>query len=121
MVFRDPYPQIQSYWNGGYGNPDFARPLPIFYAGYPQGAFLGVEPLLENPLHPIYLRPPLIYPESGNPWFPQTPISPPTGNPLKGENGTMNLEKMLNTAGQLLGVASQAANLIKGFGQLFKT
>ncbi|MDQ0213651.1 hypothetical protein J2S13_000045 [Oikeobacillus pervagus] len=54
------------------------------------------------------------------------PQSPPIGgmntfmNSFKNKDGTIDYNKMINTAGQMINVVNQVSGMVKGFGGLFK-
>ncbi|WP_052404789.1 YppG family protein [Bacillus rubiinfantis] len=62
-----------------------------------------------------------------NPYPKQSFISkPPSGmqsiiNSFKSQDGTVDFNKMINTAGQMANAVTQVSSLIKGFGGIFKT
>lgn len=81
--------------------------------------------LFENPLQPKkhtvptqinYLHP---YPKGNL-------MKPPSGgfhtimNSFKNQDGTLDMNKMINTAGQMMAVMNQFSSVVKGFGSVFK-
>lgn len=110
----------------GYGSGNGPFPAPYGYGPTDQ-PFLsvsegGIEPIMENPLHPIYSDP--FFPYTGVNATMPVPGRPQGGNLLiqafKTEDGTIDIQKMLNTAGQLLGTLQQTGSLLKGLSHLFK-
>lgn len=62
-----------------------------------------------------------------NPYPKQSFIPKPPGgfqsfmNSFKSQDGTLDLNKMINTAGQMMNAVSQVTSLVKSFGGIFKT
>jgi len=88
-----------------------------------------------NPAQPAYGQgnPSLPNPVQGNPFsqppvfpgvFPPVPGRPPGFslllNSFKNKDGTIDFQKMVNTAGQMVNTLNQVTGLIKGFSQIFK-
>ncbi|WAA13725.1 YppG family protein [Fervidibacillus halotolerans] len=79
---------------------------------------MDIQSMMENPLHPIYTDPPQFQPYVpvvGNS-FNEHPII----QAFKTENGSLDFQKMINTANQILGTLQQTSSLIKGISQIFK-
>lgn len=86
--------------------------------------------LFQNPLEPIddhqainngYYLYPMMHP------YPQVPFvhKPPTGfshfvNSFKGQNGSFDVKKMIDTASQMIYAVNQVTSMIKGLGGIFK-
>ncbi|SIQ39236.1 YppG-like protein [Peribacillus simplex] len=79
-----------------------------------------------NPLQPAK-RPPLSQQQAHNPYpkqqFMQKPQ--PSGfksvmNQFKTQDGSMDITKMMNTAGQMMNTVSQVSSMVKGVGGFFK-
>ncbi|PLT35260.1 spore coat protein [Bacillus sp. V5-8f] len=75
----------------------------------------------ENPLQPIQKRPPLQQ-AFANPYPSQQFMKqPPSGfqsilNQFKTQDGSIDVNKMMNTAGQMMNTFSQMSSIVKGFG-----
>ena len=41
-------------------------------------------------------------------------------NSFKSQDGTVDVNKMVNTAGQMMNAVSQVSSIVKGFGGMFK-
>ncbi len=41
-------------------------------------------------------------------------------NSFKSQDGTVDINKMVNTAGQMMNAVTQVSSLVKGFGGMFK-
>jgi hypothetical protein len=79
----------------------------------------------ENPLQPIPKRPP--YSQSFNPYPKQQFMQKqqPSGlysvlNQFKTQDGSFDINKMMNTAGQVMNTVSQVSAMAKGIGGFFK-
>jgi hypothetical protein len=89
------------------------------------------EQIFQNPLQPddewTYSYEPMDGPQYANPY----PIGgfvkpPPSGfqsvlKSFKSQDGTFDLNKVMNTTGQMMNAVSQFSSLVKGFGSIFKT
>jgi hypothetical protein len=42
-------------------------------------------------------------------------------NSFKSQDGSVDFNKMMNTAGQMMNAVSQVSSLVKGFGGIFKS
>jgi hypothetical protein len=84
--------------------------------------------VLDDPLHPLYnqisnFSNQLLPSFSSSPShqsFPQSPMNSFLQS-FKNKDGSIDLNKMLGTAGQFMGVINQFSSLLKGFSQLFKS
>lgn len=131
-----PYPSGSNYSSQMPSNPYFSGDT---YGGNPYTQFgsnnhqtYPAEWILENPLQPKknnggganpygansypYLHP---YPKQG------AINRPPTGmnsimNSFKTQDGQFDLNKMIDTAGQMMNAVSQVSGLVKGLGGIFK-
>ncbi|RDU36584.1 hypothetical protein DRW41_12675 [Neobacillus piezotolerans] len=122
----------QPYYQGGY-HP--ASPYPAAGAyGQQQGYYgdQGSHFLFQNPLEAggSEMQQP---PQTGfNPYFPMNPYpknhlqpkQPGAMNSVlssfKSQDGSLDITKMVNTAGQAINAVSQASALLKGLGGVFK-
>lgn len=111
-----------------YGQGMFNGPLPFPQpqGGYPYGAKPMTNSPFANPLENKKVGPqmgaqfPSPYPNQS---FMQK--SQPSGfksimNQFKTQDGTVDVTKMMNTAGQMMGTVSQMQNVFKGIGGFFK-
>lgn len=84
-----------------------------------------IQSLFDDPLYPIY-NPQENY--GFTPILPTYPMNQPPRpktanswvNSFKDQEGNVDFNKMLGTAGQFVGVVNQVQALVKGFGQIFK-
>jgi hypothetical protein len=117
--------QGQHFSNGmgqqAYSNP----PLPNHQN---DSQFLFQNPLQpqEDILHPHYQPQLNAYPNA-NPYPKQMGLSKPQGggvqsimNSFKGQDGSVDLNKMMDTAGQMMNAVNQVSSLVKGLGSMFK-
>jgi hypothetical protein len=126
-------------------NPYFVQQMqPFGYNNYPSGPTQqsyqystkqyppnNAQFLFQNPLQPM--EEPAINPYgSANPYPNMNPypkqnwaMKQPGGmqsimNSFKSQDGTVDINKMVNTAGQMMNAVSQVSSLVKGFGGIFK-
>ncbi len=120
-----PASRLNSYPFGGYVH--FTPPVDHLANHFPEGPQASFfHTLLENPLHPLYQPrpgdlPPL--PQSSPPNQEQSfqhPASVSLLETFKNKDGTLDINKMISTAGQFLSVVDQFSSLIKGFSQMIK-
>ncbi|WP_059170922.1 YppG family protein [Bacillus sp. FJAT-27445] len=121
----------QPYYQGGYhpGNPYQTGGV---YGQHP--GFYGDEGshfLFQNPLEPV-ANVPQGQPTGFNPYIPMNPYPKnhlqqkqnagvnSVLNSFKSQDGSLDINKMVNTAGQAINAVSQASALIKGLGGVFK-
>ena len=113
----------QQYDTNGYNG---AIPFPQLQGGYPYGHKNMSNSPFANPLESKKMGPymnasfPNPYPKQA---FMQK--SQPSGfksimNQFKTQDGSMDVTKMMNTAGQMVGTVSQMQNVFKGLGGIFK-
>ncbi|WML25819.1 YppG family protein [Neobacillus sp. OS1-33] len=88
--------------------------------------------LFQNPLQPQdeIVQKPQYMPMNGypvmNPYPKQSAIPKQPGgvqtfmNSFKSQDGSVDINKMVNTAGQMMNAVSQVSSLVKGFGGIFK-
>jgi hypothetical protein len=136
MYNWNPYQQQNPYLQPGYNTfetiyqPGYVQSPPPHYS-VGQGQSKDAQFLFQNPLQPqdeITANPynqmngyPMMNPypkQNGN-------IKQPGGvqtilNSFKSQDGTVDLNKMVNTAGQMMNAVSQVSSIVKGFGGMFK-
>lgn len=143
----NPYYPVTSYPNfpAQYQNPYFQQQagIPPYYSmGNPQtvpyqnpypSAYLNknhVQSIFQNPLEPkdpyaSHMQM-INYPMNYNPYPKPNMIPKPNGgfgtimNSFKGQDGNLDLNKMMNTAGQMMNAVSQVSSMVKGLGGIFK-
>lgn len=142
FVRNQPFPyqtMSQSHgWNpvshGGYYPQGYAQQVQPGSQGlYPNQYFPQKESqsLFHNPLQPKEDMMPYPYmPMNGypimNPYPKQSFIPKQPGgmqsilNSFKSQDGSVDLNKMINTAGQMANAVTQVTSLVKGFGGIFK-
>lgn len=126
-------------------NPYYQQAYPPYMQNYqpgyvPQSTSYNSQPfsqkdsqfLFQNPLQPQeeMIQKPQYAPMNGypvmNPYPKQSAIPKQPGgvqsimNSFKSQDGTVDLNKMVNTAGQMMNAVSQVSSLVKGFGGIFK-
>ncbi|WP_409301323.1 YppG family protein [Peribacillus sp. SCS-155] len=130
--------QISPFMGGAYPiagqmpYPPYQQPAPIPYpAAYYQQPMPMQQPLgtsnsfnpFENPLQPIQKRPPFT---SMNPYPKQQFMQKqPSGfqsvlNQFKTQDGSFDINKMVNTAGQVMNTVNQVSAMVKGMGGILK-
>lgn len=97
-------------------------------------SFLGnkspAQSIFQNPLEPKNTYPHYMQmsyqPMNLNPYPKPNMIPRPKGgigsimNSFKGQDGNLDLNKMINTAGQMMNAVSQVSSMVKGLGGIFK-
>ncbi|MCM3566829.1 YppG family protein [Neobacillus mesonae] len=131
----NPYQQQNLYYPQGYqpyGNTYQATPvhpnmsIPNQYYSQKDSQFL-----FQNPLQPKEEMMPKPYmPMNGHPImnpYPKQSFIPkqPSGvqsimNSFKSQDGSVDFNKMMNTAGQMMNAVTQVSSLVKGIGGIFK-
>lgn len=98
---------------------------PMMGNPYMQKQSQGFNPY-DNPLQPAK-RPPQIQQQAYNPYPKQQFMQKqqPSGiksvmNQFKTQDGSMDVTKMMNTAGQMMNTVSQVSSMVKGVGGFFK-
>jgi hypothetical protein len=124
-----PQPPIQPYYqsNVGWNYQHSSYPYPN--ANPYLGGKSSVQSLFQNPLEPkdpyaqhMQMNNPMNY----NPYPRPNMIPKPNGgignimSSFKGQDGNFDLNKMMNTAGQMMNAVSQVSSMIKGLGGMFK-
>lgn len=112
-MYGVPFPHAHSQQvNTNLGNPNYSVP---------------VENILQNPLQPLpnyqQVQPiPMYQHPYPKPHIPQKPLVTNSFlSSFKNKDGTINMNKMLDTAGLMLNAVSQVSSLIKGIGGVFKS
>lgn len=125
-----PYQQQNPYYPGQF------QPLNPVYQAYTQQPLIpsmqkDSQFLFKNPLQPqeeMYSFP-NPYPQVGafvNPYPKQNLIQKQPGgmhsliNSFKSQDGSVDFNKMMNTAGQMMNAVTQVTSLVKGLGGMFK-
>ena len=136
-----PYQQQNTYYQQTY--PQSYQPYQSAYqpVGIPQQVAnpTGQYPpkdaqfLFENPLQPKEQMAPNPYMQQMNDYPVMNPYPKPNGmlkqpggiqsimNSFKSQDGTVDVNKMVNTAGQMVNAVTQVSSLVKGLGGIFKT
>ncbi|MED1205037.1 YppG family protein [Heyndrickxia acidicola] len=145
---RYPQPPYQPYQQpmppNPYSHPSMQQPYQMmpgnqaghgqfpYYQQTPDQGFNNqyMPPIFDNPLHPIADSNPSsgYVSQSANP-YPKGNYSPrpPQGgfsnvmNSFKSQDGSLDFNKMMNTAGQMMNAVNQFSSMFKGLGGLFKT
>lgn len=143
LFYRNqPYPYQMATQNNGWNPIQQGNYYPLNYAQQFQPGSQGLYPnqyfpqkeaqsLFHNPLQPKEETMPYPYmPMTGypimNPYPKQSFIPKQSGgmqsilNSFKSQDGSVDLNKMINTAGQMANAVSQVTSLVKGFGGIFK-
>lgn len=85
-----------------------------------------IQSLFQNPLQPHHEQ--QYYPsqQSVHPYPKINVVQKPSGglhsvmNSFKGQDGTIDFNKMMNTAGNMMNAVSQVSSVVKGFSSIFK-
>ncbi|WP_040208411.1 YppG family protein [Neobacillus jeddahensis] len=126
-------------------NPYYSQPIQMYGQGYQggfgpqnvpysnqQGAQKDAQFLFQNPLQPKdeMMQQQAYMPMNGYPMmnpYPKNSVmaKQPGGvqsfmNSFKSQDGSVDLNKMVNTAGQMMNAVNQVSSLVKGFGGFFK-
>ncbi|MEH7075168.1 YppG family protein [Neobacillus drentensis] len=123
--FQQPYqPYVQNY-QPGYVTPNTSYNSQSFSQKDSQFLFQNpLQPQEEMVQKPQYM-PMNSYPGM-NPYPKQSAIPKQPGgvqsfmNSFKSQDGTVDINKMVNTAGQMMNAVNQVSSLVKGFGGFFK-
>lgn len=125
-IYQQPYQQQNQQYPQGYvGNANTYQNQPYWQKDH--------QFLFQNPLQPQeeYYPSPNQYPQmngypSANP-YPKQSFMPkkPGGmqsllNSFKSQDGSVDFNKMMNTAGQMMTAVNQVSSLVKGLGGMFK-
>ncbi|RLQ95242.1 hypothetical protein D9X91_11620 [Falsibacillus albus] len=133
-----PYGQFPPMNNPGYiqnGNPSNNPNFQLnHYPGQHPGQFYGNQQqipsqIFQNPLQPAeeanqgaaqqqgYANP---YPKASFMQKPQGSGVSSLMNSFKGQDGSLDFNKMMNTAGQMMNAVNQVGSMVKGIGGFFK-
>lgn len=80
--------------------------------------------LFDNPLHSVYMKergPYPLFPQFHPPLIPAPYQRPRLIDAFKTKEGYLDINKMIKTAGQLIGTVNQLAGTMKNLSSLFKT
>ncbi|WP_262372559.1 YppG family protein [Sutcliffiella horikoshii] len=110
--------------NGGMGQNGFVQGMPfnaMGQNGYPQGfPQQGGGPggnFMPNQMSMPFMNP---YPTQGQSTKPQTSQVNSFMNQFKGQDGNVDMKKMMDTAGQMMNTVNQLNNMFKGLASTFK-
>ncbi|WP_110112351.1 YppG family protein [Bacillus sp. CGMCC 1.16541] len=116
--YTQPMRPMPAYWQGAYmpqQSPFVQMPVPQMNGGpYAQQPFQ--QPYMMNMNNP-YVTP---YPKMNQGIKQQPSQMQSFMSQFKTSNGTYDMNKMMNTAGQMMGAVNQLTSLVKGFGGIFK-
>jgi hypothetical protein len=85
--------------------------------GYPYFPGQWYNPMFQQPIFSPYLTP---YPKPNSPVKPQAPGLQSIMSQFKTADGTFDINKMMNTMGQMVNAMNQVGSLVKGLSQTFK-
>ncbi len=115
-TYHQPQMNSQQMWQQGYyqQSPYFENPLlQEEYNPYkPQGQTQGQS------FNQMYANP---YPKASFMGKPQTKGINSIMNSFKSQDGSFDFNKMMDTAGQMMGAVNQVSSMVKGLGGIFKT
>ncbi|WHX99058.1 YppG family protein [Neobacillus sp. DY30] len=125
-----PYPQQNPYFQQHYQSyaPTY-QPVSNTTGQYPPKS---AQFLFQNPLQPKEEIPPIQYMPQMNGYSVMNPYPKPNAmikqpggiqslmNSFKSQDGTVDVNKMVNTAGQVVSAVTQVSSLVKGLGGIFK-
>ncbi|MEH7500861.1 YppG family protein [Neobacillus drentensis] len=123
--YSQPYQPYEQNYQPGYGSQSMSYQNQPFQQKDSQFLF-------QNPLQPQdeMVQKPQYMPINGypvmNPYPKQSAIPKQPGgvqtfmNSFKSQDGSVDLNKMVNTAGQMMNAVNQVSSLVKGFGGIFK-
>ncbi len=120
---QNAFPQTMQM--GGMGQNTFAQGMPfggMGQNGYPQQGIpqQGVGPsgnFMPNQMGMPFMNP---YPTQGQSAKPQTSQVNSFMNQFKGQDGNVDMKKMMDTAGQMMNTVNQLNNMFKGLTATFK-
>jgi hypothetical protein len=123
------YQPVYQHYGQNYQPGYVSQPMSYQNQPFPQK---DSQFLFQNPLQPQeeMVQKPQYMPVNGypvmNPYPKQSAILKQPGgvqsimNSFKSQDGTVDINKMVNTAGQMMNAVSQVSSLVKGFGGIFK-
>lgn len=106
--------------------------VPVHHMNYVNHPTNEAQTLFQNPLQPEQSEDYMTATQMYQPYFPMHPYPPfhhmpkPAGgihtllNSFKGKDGTIDFNKMADTAGNMMNAVSQVSSAIKGFSSMFK-
>ncbi|WP_071395551.1 YppG family protein [Bacillus tuaregi] len=122
--YLNPYQVHPSYFPSYQGSSGYLQPQPS-QPSYSSTVFHN--PLQEKEEAYMSLQQPQ---QNGYPYMNPYPkgsflTKPPSGmktvlNSFKAQDGTLDINKMVDTAGQMINAVSQVSSVVKGFGGMFK-
>lgn len=129
-----PYPQQVPYFQQSAYHSNVPNGIINQQMPYPSGQNTNKDAqfLFQNPLQPqeVHSHNPYMGQVNGYPLMNPYPINngflkQPGGiqsimNSFKSQDGTVDVNKMVNTAGQMVNAVSQVSSLVKGLGGIFK-
>lgn len=129
-----PYPQQVPYFQQSAYHSNVPNVIINQQMPYPSGQNTNKDAqfLFQNPLQPqeVHSHNPYMGQVNGYPLMNPYPINngflkQPGGiqsimNSFKSQDGTVDVNKMVNTAGQMVNAVSQVSSLVKGLGGIFK-
>ncbi|WP_442594459.1 YppG family protein [Neobacillus sp. D3-1R] len=129
--YPNPYFQQQPNMQGYYpmGNPQsipYHNPYQSAYSGKNQIQSIFQNPLEPNEPYSSNMQMMNNYPINYNPYPKPNMVPKPNGgigtimNSFKGQDGNLDLNKMMNTAGQMMNAVNQVTSMVKGLGGIFK-
>ncbi|MEH7010411.1 YppG family protein [Neobacillus niacini] len=123
--YQPPYPPYEST----YQTSGIPQQMPNTTGHYPPK---DAQFLFQNPLQPKEEKIPNQYMPQMNGYTGMNPYPKPNGmlkqpggiqtlmNSFKSQDGTVDVNKMVNTAGQMVNAVTQVSSLVKGLGGIFK-
>jgi hypothetical protein len=138
--YQQPNPYYQQPYQQSYPQPYSPYDVTFQHGGMPQQThnLAGQYPpkdaqfLFQNPLQPKEEMTPNQYAPQMNGYPVMNPYPKPNGMPkqpggiqslmnsFKSQDGTVDVNKMVNTAGQMVNAVTQVSSLVKGIGGIFK-
>ncbi|WP_050615385.1 YppG family protein [Bacillus testis] len=127
-MYSQPFPQQPMAVNQAYSpsNPSFngvtpfSQPFPMATANK-KGLSPFANPLQQKGPQPSYNGIPHPYPKQASIQKEQPSGFKSIMNQFKTQDGSIDVTKMMNTAGQMMGTVNQVQSMFKGIGGIFKT
>lgn len=128
--YPNPYLQHQAaippYYSVGNPQPNpYQNHFQPIYASKSHGQSIFQNPLEPKDPYPSQMQM-MNYPMNYNPYPKPNMVQKPNGgiggimNSFKGQDGNLDLNKMMNTAGQMMNAVNQVSSMVKGIGGIFK-
>ena len=131
--YGNPLAVDSNYYNGSYngqpqnvlypnGNQQYGNPYQSYQSGWPeQGYYPNGSPKQVIQPNPFQVNPFIQQPFQPNA-MPNKPVSAFSNvlNQFKSQNGSVDINKMMGTAGQMVSAVNQFSGIIKGLGGIFK-